>query len=48
MFKFIKKNLKGVFMFLAFKLLYSKKRFVDIFDWVSWFNGEKDLSKLKK
>ncbi len=43
-----KNNPKGVHMFLAFKSLYSKKRFYDVFNWVGWFNGEKDLSKLKK
>ena len=41
-------NPKGVYMFLDFENRFSKKRCYDVFDFVSWFNGEKDLSKLMK
>jgi len=30
----------GVYMFLDFKNHFSKHRKLDVFDWVSWFNGE--------
>ncbi|MBE6777093.1 MAG: DUF1919 domain-containing protein [Ruminococcaceae bacterium] len=46
---FVKKyynNPKGVFMFLDFPNRFSIKRNYDVFDFVSWFNGEKDLNKL--
>lgn len=36
----------GVHMFLDFKNHFSYRRKYDIFDFVSWFNGEKDLKKL--
>jgi uncharacterized protein (DUF1919 family) len=48
---FVKKyfgNPKGVYMFLDFENKLSTKRNYDVFDFVSWFNGEKDLSKLMK
>lgn len=48
---FVKKyfgNTNGVVMFLSFKNKFSKKRNYDVFDFVSWFNGEKNLSKLMK
>ena len=40
------KNPKGVYMFLGFKNKFSVKRGYDIFDFVSWFNGEAELDKL--
>ena len=46
---FVKKyfgNPKGVYMFLDFENKISPKRNYDVFDFVAWFNGEKDLSKL--
>ena len=41
-----KDNLLGVYMFLGFKNHFSSKRKYDVFDFVSWFNGENDLKKL--
>ena len=41
-----KKNPKGVHMFFEYKNRISGKRHYDVFDFVSWFNGEKDLTKL--
>ena len=41
-----KDNPRGVYMFLGFENRISAKRKFDCFDFVSWFNGEKDLSKL--
>lgn len=48
---FVKKyanNPKGVYMFLDFINRFSIKRNYDVFDFVSWFNGEKDLNKLMR
>ena len=48
---FVKKysdNPKGVYMFLGFKNIFSSQRNYDVFDFVSWFNGERNLSKLMK
>lgn len=48
---FIKKynnHPEGVFMFLDFINRFSYKRNYDIFDFISWFNGEKDLNKLMR
>lgn len=41
-------NPLGVHMFLDFKNRFSAQRNYDVFDFVSWFNGETDLNKLKK
>ena len=35
-------------MFLDFENKFSVKRGYDVFDFVSWFNGEKNLLKLIK
>ena len=40
-------NPLGVNMFYVFKNKFSVKRKYDIFDFVSWFNGEEDISKLR-
>ena len=41
-----KDNPLGVYMFLGFENRFSKRRRYDVFDFVAWFNGEKDLGKL--
>ncbi len=41
-----KNNPKGVFMFLGFRNKVSIRRRLDCFDFIAWFNGEKDLNKL--
>lgn len=41
-------NPDGVYMFLEFENKISPKRRYDVFDFVSWFNGEKNLSKLMR
>ena len=46
--KEFKDNPLGVYMFLGFKNHFSLKRRYDVFDFVSWFNGETDLKKLLK
>lgn len=46
--KSYKNSEEGVYMFLGFKNHFTKHRRYDVFDWVSWFNGEKDLSRLDK
>lgn len=46
--KAFRNNKLGVYMFLEFKNHFSKYRKLDVFDWVSWFNGEKDIRKLDK
>ena len=46
--KEFKDNPLGVHMFLGFKNHFSSKRRYDVFDFVSWFNGETDLKKLVK
>ena len=46
---FIKENKdpeEGVVSFFDFLNHFTKKRKYDVFDWVSWFNGERDLKKL--
>jgi uncharacterized protein (DUF1919 family) len=48
---FVKKyaeNEKGIYMFLDFENYFSIKRNYDCFDFVSWFNGEKDLISLMR
>lgn len=48
---FVKKyanNPDGVQMFLDFENHFSVKRNYDVFDFVSWFNGEKNLKKLMR
>ena len=42
------KNPLGVHMFLSFKNHFSSKRKFDVFDFVSWFNGESEIKKLLK
>ena len=44
--KGIKDKKMGVFNFYSFLNHFTKKRKYDVFDWVSWFNGERDLKKL--
>lgn len=44
--KEFKNDPKGVTMFLSFKHRFSYKRKFDVFDFVSWFNGETDIKKL--
>ena len=46
--KEFKDNPLGVHMFLGFKNHFSSQRRYDVFDFVSWFNGETDLKKLIK
>ena len=41
-------NPRGVYMFLEFENRLSIKRNYDVFDFISWFNGETNLSKLMK
>lgn len=38
----------GVYMFLDFENCFSIRRNYDVFDFVSWFNGEKDLKRLMR
>ena len=46
--KQFKNNPYGVYMFLSYRSRLSYKRRYDVFDFVSWFNGETDLKKLIK
>ena len=39
-------NQPDVYMFLDFKNHFTMKRRYDVFDFISWFNGETDLKKL--
>lgn len=43
-----KDNPLGVNMFFEFKKGFSSKRKYDVFDFVSWFNGEQNLKKLRR
>ena len=43
-----KNNPLGVHMFLEFKNHFSNKRNFDVFDFVSWFNGDTDVKNLIK
>lgn len=43
-----KNNPLGVHMFLDFESPFSIRRNYDVFDFISWFNGEKDIQKLLK
>ena len=38
----------GIYMFLDFENCFSIRRNYDVFDFVSWFNGEKDLKRLMR
>ena len=43
-----KNNPLGVHMFLDFESPFSIRRNYDVFDFISWFNGEKNIQKLLK